>query len=89
MISMPAVNIALSPWVAGSPGANLHRRSFPVFVAYSFTAIEAALDQIKACPVEREAAHTVARTDGTAAALRVIRRFREPDDYAGPQLNLW
>lgn len=82
MISAIHTTKAPSPWAAGSPGAKHHRQYLPLSPIAS---VELALDRIRADEIEREVAHLVRRVQGTEAALRVIRAFREP---IGPQLNL-
>lgn len=72
------------PWAAGAPGAKHHR---PLSLSPQ-SQLALALDAISANEVEREVADLVCRVRGTAAAIRVIRGFREPE-YTGPQLNLW
>lgn len=68
-------------------GQTARRTSLPNFFLYSFSAVEAALDKINATGTECEVAHVVARTNGTEAALRVIRGFR--GEEPGRQLKLW
>lgn len=92
MTTAPLLTAPPSPRAVGSPGSisrpcgdDQHRRHSSLLPPIA--SVELALDQIAANEVERRVALLVGRVKGKAAAMRVVRMFREPG-CAGPQLNL-